>query len=339
MPAYNKQLNPSDYSETGDFQLRQYHLIFYTTCELIGWCTIIISLYSISRVWYMVALISTGCVLISMNLWLLVRTKKTNFCGHILVSLIFVTIIIANYLIGGLGTPYSVWFYVIPILAASLIGGGRSLIIYSTLSLLMIIGFGTIKIHPYYHLLPYQISIIEWINHLVAFLMIVTTLNGLIRENRLYENILDHKNYLLHVDKDKFQYLSRHDQLTNLPNRQYFFQQLQDTIDSLATNSCITVFFMDLDNLKYINDHFGHVAGDFLLQQTAKRLQICFRKSDFIARLGGDEFIAIVLHDQDEIMSSVIVKKIISAFEQPFVFEKEYGIFQLYKHWNCHLPQ
>lgn len=305
---------------TNDLHTRQYRLILYTTCELIGLCLIIISLYTISHMWYMIALVSTAAIVSSLNLWLLIHTKNTNLCGHIITAITLTTVIIANYLVGGMGTPYSIWFYVIPLLAASLLGE-KSLLMYSTLSLLMIIGFGTLHIQPYYHLLPYQAEVIQWTNHLVAFLVIVTTLNSLMRENKLYEKILNDKNYLLQAEKDKFKYLARFDQLTNLPNRQYFLQHLQGTIDALATHYCVTVFFMDLDNLKYINDHFGHVAGDHLLRQTARRLCLCFREGDFIARLGGDEFTAIVLHSQDETIPNEIAKRIIYEFNKPIVFE------------------
>ena len=75
---------------------------------------------------------------------------------------------------------------------------------------------------------------------------------------------------------------------------------------------------MDLDNLKTINDDYGHEVGDHLLLQSARRLQDCFRAGDFVARLGGDEFIALVLHSQDEKITEPLAKRIIEAFKQPF---------------------
>lgn len=304
---------------------RQHHLIIYTSCELIALCLVIMLLYTISKVWYMVALMSTDCVLIAINLWLLFRTKNIRFCGHAITSITLLTIIMANYLVGGMGTPYSVWFYVIPLFAVALTDWD-GLWIYSTLSLLMIIGFGTLNIEPYYHFPAYQIMIIMWVNHLAAFLIIVTILNSLMRENKTYEKMLTNKNYLLQVEKNRFQYLSRFDQLTNLPNRDYFLYNLKEKIDNLSLNCCITLFFMDLDNLKYINDHFGHDAGDNLLRQTAKRLQSCFRSHDFIARLGGDEFTAIVLHAQNDAITNTITQRVLDEFQQPIVFNnKEYS--------------
>ena len=303
-------------------QLRQYRLIVYTTIELIALCTVIIFLYALSQIWYMVALISISCLLVLLNLCFLLRTKNINFCGHFITFITLLTIITANYLIGGMGTKYSVWFYVIPLIAASLLGW-RGLYIYSILSLVMIVAFGTAHIHPFYHLPPHQVKIIEWTNHLIAFLVIVTTLHSLMRENKLYEQILNNKNHLLQVEKEKFKHLARFDQLTNLPNRQYFLQHLQEIIDALASNYCVTLFFMDLDNLKYINDTFSHQAGDALLRQTAQRLQLCFREVDFIARLAGDEFTAIVIHPQSEQIPGEIITRIIREFNKPLSYEEQ----------------
>lgn len=307
-------------SNTYALHSRQSRLIVYITCELLLSSATIIFIYSLSKLWYMASFILISCIIALLNLGYLVRSKNTKLCSHILTSLTLLTIIIANYFVGGTATPYSIWFYVIPLIAVSLLGWS-GLVIYSTLSLLMIIVFGTLSIHPFYHLVPNQIVIIEWANHLAAYLIIVTTLASLMQENMWYEKLLTDKNYLLQVDKDKYHYLARFDPLTNLPNRQYFQQKLEDTMDSLPTNHCITVFFMDLDKLKYINDHFGHEAGDHLLRQTARRLQICFRENDFIARLGGDEFTALVVHGQGEDIPKEIAKRIKHEFNQTFTFE------------------
>ena len=70
----------------------------------------------------------------------------------------------------------------------------------------------------------------------------------------------------------------------------------------IRKDTCLAVFFMDLDRFKIINDTFGHQMGDRLLQQTAERIRSCVRSTDcisrlkirfskkFIARQGGDEF-------------------------------------------------
>ena len=66
---------------------------------------------------------------------------------------------------------------------------------------------------------------------------------------------------------------------------------------------------MDLDDLKYINDNFGHREGDRALQEVARTLRECFRDSDIIARLGGDEFCAL-LSDASESSEKVIRERL-----------------------------
>ncbi len=88
--------------------------------------------------------------------------------------------------------------------------------------------------------------------------------------------------------EDKIRYLSFHDKLTGLYNRAYFEEELKRL--NHKRNLPISIIIGDVNNLKMINDTFGHQHGDQLLQKIANVLQSCFRKSDVISRWGGDEF-------------------------------------------------
>lgn len=322
---FDKLIRKMDYANLDDLQQRQYRLIFIISIQLICLSSTIMAVYAFTKIWYMVALISTACFFSAMNLILLKYSKNTKLCGHIAILITLVSVSLANYIVGEIGTPYSIWFYIIPLLAVSLIGW-QSLFYYSAVSLTMIVFFGVIHTHPVYQITTSTNEILEWSSHLIAYLLIVTILHSLLRENRMYEKLIGDKNYLLKAEKDKFQHLSRYDQLTNLPNRHYFLHFLDEAMDALASNYCLTVFFMDLDNLKTINDVYGHTAGDHLLRQTAKRLQTCFREDDFIARLGGDEFTAVVVHSKKGDIPSEIRKRIFNEFNKPVAFEnKEYS--------------
>ncbi|MBZ4686372.1 MAG: diguanylate cyclase [Clostridia bacterium] len=79
------------------------------------------------------------------------------------------------------------------------------------------------------------------------------------------------------------------DTLTGLHNRKYFYAKLYE----LKTKGPISLLLIDLDNFKSINDTYGHMAGDQVLQQFAEFLQSNTRKNDIIARWGGDEFAVI----------------------------------------------
>lgn len=122
--------------------------------------------------------------------------------------------------------------------------------------------------------------------------------------------------------EQKIEHLAHHDYLTGLPNRVFFLGRLQQSI-SLAKrgNYKTAVLFMDLDGFKYINDTFGHQAGDALLQEVAGRIKKIIRESDTVARLGGDEF-TLVLNNIDARGSiSLVAKNIINALAEPFVLD------------------
>lgn len=89
-----------------------------------------------------------------------------------------------------------------------------------------------------------------------------------------------------------------HDELTGLPNRAWFMEQLQVSLDlaHLQKDRLFAVLFLDLDRFKLINDSIGHMVGDQLLIGIANRLSHCVRPGDKVARLGGDEF-TILLDD------------------------------------------
>ena len=77
------------------------------------------------------------------------------------------------------------------------------------------------------------------------------------------------------------------DPLTNLPNRAFFRQALEDAI---ARDAPCTVLFLDLDQFKHVNDSLGHAAGDRLLREVTARFERCLEADDLLARMGGDEF-------------------------------------------------
>ena len=105
--------------------------------------------------------------------------------------------------------------------------------------------------------------------------------------------------------KEKFEEMAYYDPLTKLPNRVLFFDRLkQSIIKSKRNRTKLAVLFLDIDNFKEINDSYGHIFGDKILEIFSKRLRLAIRKSDSLGRFGGDEFVIIVedIHDTSSII-------------------------------------
>ena len=90
--------------------------------------------------------------------------------------------------------------------------------------------------------------------------------------------------------EERISHLARHDALTDLPNRVYFYEKMEGLLGSDPQKASFAVFSLDLDHFKSVNDTLGHPIGDKLLQMAAARMRSCVRDRDIVSRLGGDEF-------------------------------------------------
>jgi diguanylate cyclase (GGDEF)-like protein/PAS domain S-box-containing protein len=101
--------------------------------------------------------------------------------------------------------------------------------------------------------------------------------------------------------------LAEHDGLTGLYNRSYFLAEFERLVERLRRDDQRTcaLFYIDLDNFKYVNDTLGHAAGDRLLMEVSNLLRRRARKSDLVARLGGDEFIVLAYDIKPELVGKV----------------------------------
>jgi len=118
--------------------------------------------------------------------------------------------------------------------------------------------------------------------------------------------------------QEKIEYLAYHDPLTGLINRSYFKERLEYLIEITKRNQKkFAIIFIDLDNFKFINDTFGHEAGDKLLIEISKRLLSAVRKSDFIARIGGDEFVVVLNNIKNKKDVEKVMEKLQKVFQSP----------------------
>lgn len=131
------------------------------------------------------------------------------------------------------------------------------------------------------------------------------------------------------------------DSLTSLYNRRYIDDRLPvDIVKSTINDSPLSIIFMDLDNLKLINDQFGHTTGDLIIKEVGTVIKEHIRnESDWAARYGGDEFI-ICLNNTDNDVAHKVVERIQASIEELIVtinqnlsicVSASMGIYTMYK--------
>ncbi|ABD06875.1 diguanylate cyclase with GAF sensor [Rhodopseudomonas palustris HaA2] len=115
-------------------------------------------------------------------------------------------------------------------------------------------------------------------------------------------------------------FLAHHDLLTGLANRAAFDETVETAVARLQRNGePFTLFMLDLDRFKQVNDTFGHPAGDQLLREAAQRLRSSVRKTDILARLGGDEFAIVQFGAGDRFKAAKgLAERIVRLISQPF---------------------
>ena len=119
--------------------------------------------------------------------------------------------------------------------------------------------------------------------------------------------------------EERLRFRANHDALTGLPNRRLFEDRLQSAIASaLRHGERFALMLVDLDRFKGVNDRFGHLAGDALLVEVGRRLQLCVRASDTVARLGGDEFAVILGEVGGREDAAEVAGRICASMAEPF---------------------
>lgn len=122
--------------------------------------------------------------------------------------------------------------------------------------------------------------------------------------------------------EDKIRLLAHFDALTGLPNRILFDDRLvQAVLSAQRHQETVGLLFVDLDKFKQVNDRHGHIVGDLLLQEVAKRMGDCVRACDTVSRRSGDEFVVLLPAIRDRQDAVMVSERIRLALVQPFVIE------------------
>lgn len=126
----------------------------------------------------------------------------------------------------------------------------------------------------------------------------------------------------LQANRKELEHLARHDVLTGLPNRRAFQERLELTlVRAQRSAERFALLFIDVDNFKGINDHWGHDGGDAALKIVALRLSAATRKADAVARMGGDEFVVLLENPSHREDIVNIAEKLLESVRAPILHD------------------
>ena len=152
----------------------------------------------------------------------------------------------------------------------------------------------------------------------------IKIINRIVMErNARYENKqkeLYYKITQLRTELDQTRKEVGMDPLTKIFNRGAFDKHISKVCEiSRLSGTAASLILLDVDHFKEINDSYGHLVGDFVIQNVANRCQYMFpRKTDFVARFGGDEFV-IVLQDTDLETSVILTERLVKSIQDTFL--------------------
>ncbi|HYQ48691.1 MAG TPA: diguanylate cyclase [Thermodesulfovibrionales bacterium] len=117
------------------------------------------------------------------------------------------------------------------------------------------------------------------------------------------------------------------DELTGLLNRRGFFSLAEQQMKmARRKNSRVYMVYIDIDNMKEINDRLGHQAGDAALTDAACMLKATFRDSDIIGRVGGDEFVVIPVESEETSLEGITARLCKKLEHHNFTTQREYAL-------------
>ena len=151
----------------------------------------------------------------------------------------------------------------------------------------------------------------RWTETVVANLLADPAVNGLVLTTR---DVSDRREL-----EDQLRTQAFHDPLTGLPNRALFMERLRTAEAGERDGVPAAVLFLDLDNLKTVNDDLGHDAGDALLQVVAQRISGLLRPGDTVARLAGDEFAVLLVGPASSAQAPRVAERILAVLDEPVV--------------------
>ena len=288
--------------------------------------------------WAMLVALSTTYLSMSA----LRRTGSVALAANVLLTGAFLVIVAAISVSGGIASPLLHWLALVPILAVLLCGRRSALAWLGVFGLVFacLIGADVLELDVGSPLAMQHLEAwARWIQKItdvgswIVMSLLVMFLYERMREeqtavvaakNRELENEIEQRT----LAEQRTRYLAYFDELTALPNRSSFKQNLQHAM-FLADREDrqLAVMLLDLDGFKAVNDTHGHGLGDELLVEAARRLRACVRLSDQVARtrqdavsrLGGDEFTILLDGLNERRQAALVAARVLEAVREPIL--------------------
>src|SRR5690606_20223801 len=140
----------------------------------------------------------------------------------------------------------------------------------------------------------------------------------------MHKSLKEIEDYFEKKAEEKAAYLAYFDSATGLSNRLHFTKQVNDFVEKMSKkkkNNKLSIFFIDLDRFKIINDTVRHYAGDIILKEVANRIEELLSNNSFLARFSGDKFTILVTDDVEVERIADLGQKILHVISKPIMYE------------------
>ncbi len=249
-------------------------------------------------------------------------TGHLEACSHIIVFAAIAIVCLGIFFTGGPSQGIASPLLAVPPIMSACLLGKKGGIIWTTVSMTCFLVLAGLE----YCNVPFANSVDPNFENETRLIVIVIGYIAIIPLVFVYEAITIRLRKERDEEHERYIYLASHDELTSLPNRTKFKDNLGQTIrnkERRQPSQQIALAFLDLDGFKPINDLYGHHAGDEVLKHISLRIKQSLRETDMVARQGGDEFSILWDHIQSEDDIAALAEKITQLVSLPIAIEKQ----------------
>ena len=287
---------------------------------------IVMLIYYFLHDYYNALVHGVGALVSIISIYIARKIGKDNYIKLVyIMSIFFLLLIMYAYYLTPNIYPISAWI-IIQILASFLVLNIRLGILITIIFSIYIIMINSILGYDSFEYILLKISPVVIGVGLVAMIekKFMRTISLLESSNKYLEKRVIERTKDIEKEKEKLDYQAHYDFLTEIPNRNKFYSEIQRWIkDDLDHTLQFSLLYIDLDRFKRVNDSLGHDAGDNVLKVIARRIQDIIPQEAFFSRISGDEFSLLLAHGDDISEVEEMAKRVIEAIEMPIIFKKQ----------------